>query len=52
MITIPIINVGTADEPINAPADPLPANAIAVLCDGTNYIIYQPGDTVPAPQGS
>ncbi|MBD1412784.1 hypothetical protein NUJ30_08810 [Burkholderia contaminans] len=49
MITIPAITVpdpaGGGD--ILAPASPLPADALAVVCDDTKYTVYQPGDTVP-----
>ncbi|MCA8427852.1 hypothetical protein [Burkholderia seminalis] len=50
MIAIPVVNVGTADAPINAPAHPIPDDAIATVCDGTIYTIYQPGDIVPQPK--
>lgn len=46
MITIPI-----ATDPVTnslIPSQPIPANAIAVVCNGTQYTVYQPGDTVPA----
>ena len=47
MITIPAVNIGTSDEPILSPASPLPADRIAVVCDGVNYIVYEPGDEIP-----
>jgi hypothetical protein len=31
-----------------SPSQPIPSNAIRVVCDGVNYIVYQPGDTIPA----
>lgn len=45
MITIPV----TTDPVSGAliPSQPIPANAIAVACNGTAYTVYQPGDTVP-----
>lgn len=30
-----------------APTQSIPANAIAVICDGTKYTVYEPGDTAP-----
>lgn len=48
MITIPCTNIGTADEPLLSAATPIPPDAIAVICDGTNYTVYEPGDTVPS----
>ncbi len=50
MTTIPAVNIGTADEPILAPASPLPNDRIAVVCDGVNYVVYEPGDTPPVEQ--
>jgi hypothetical protein len=26
-----------------------PADAIAIICDGSTFTVYQPGDIVPAP---
>lgn len=35
---------------INVPETPWPpANALAVHCDGANFTVYEPGDTVPVP---
>ncbi|WP_175770570.1 hypothetical protein [Burkholderia anthina] len=48
MMTIPVTTIQTADGPANVPATPIPANATAIFCDGTNYTIYMPGDTLPA----
>ena len=45
MITIP---VATADDGTLYPSTPIPENAIAVLCDGVNYTVYEPGDIVPS----
>lgn len=30
-----------------APAEPFPANAIAIICDGEKYTVYEPGDELP-----
>ncbi len=48
MTTIPVTTTQTPDGPLLSPARPFPADAIAIRCDGTNYTVYQPGDTVPA----
>lgn len=55
MITIPVEVVQMPDGlgdggtlPANTPTTPIPANAIAVVCDGTNYTVYEPGDAVPS----
>lgn len=45
MITIPAVTDANA---IQSPATPIPADAIAVVCDGSTYTVYQVGDTVPA----
>jgi hypothetical protein len=29
------------------PAEPFPADRIAVICDGEKYIVYQQGDELP-----
>ena len=29
------------------PSEPLPTNAIHVVCNGTNYIVYEEGDELP-----
>lgn len=34
---------------VQSPAQPLPASAIAVSCDGSTYTVYEPGDTFPPP---
>ncbi|HDR9052689.1 TPA: hypothetical protein QDB02_000371 [Burkholderia vietnamiensis] len=49
MMTIPAINIGTEAQPILAPQEPFPEDAIAIVCDGTNYTVYQSDDTVPTP---
>jgi hypothetical protein len=45
MTTIPALVDGNG---VQYPATPIPTDAIAVVCDGTNYTVYEPGDTVPA----
>jgi hypothetical protein len=45
MITIQAV---TDTNGIQSPAEPIPADAIAVVCDGATYAVYQPGDEVPA----
>jgi hypothetical protein len=45
MITIPV-----ATDPVSGALIPsllIPADAIAVICNGTVYTVYQPGDRVP-----
>jgi len=46
MITIPVLTDPVSG--VQSPSQPIPTNAIAVVCDGTTYTVYQPGDTVPA----
>ena len=29
------------------PAEPILTNAVRVVCDGTNYIVYEEGDELP-----
>ena len=43
MKIIPAILVGN----ILKPSEPIPANAIRVVCDGTNYTVYEQGDELP-----
>jgi len=47
MITIPAVRTTTPDGDLLSPAQPFPANAIAIVCDGSRYTVYQPGDAVP-----
>lgn len=48
MILIPVSQQQLADgTPILEPSTPIPADAVMVLCDGTNYTVYQPGDELP-----
>lgn len=46
MIQIPAALDATGCQ---VPASPIPANAIAVVCDGSTYTVYEPGDTYPPP---
>ena len=41
-----IISIVLVDDVIN-PSEPIPANAIRVVCDGTNYTVYEQGDELP-----
>jgi hypothetical protein len=45
MITIPAV---TDESGIQSPATPIPADAIAIVCDGSTYTVYQVGDAIPA----
>ena len=29
------------------PSEPIPTNAIKVVCDGVNYTVYEQGDELP-----
>ena len=29
------------------PSEPIPATALRVVCDGTNYTVYEQGDELP-----
>jgi len=44
MITIPVVRTETPDGELLSPAQPIPPEAIAVICDGMNYFAFQPGD--------
>lgn len=48
MKTIPILKT-TDDQGIDviSPATPFPKDAIAITCNGTEYTVYQTGDTMP-----
>ncbi|WP_420997598.1 hypothetical protein ACKI2N_012355 [Cupriavidus sp. 30B13] len=49
MMTIPVVNIGAkGDDLLLAPAQPFPADAIAIVCDGQQYTVYQRGDEIPA----
>ena len=50
MITIPAVRTTTPDGDLLAPEHPFPGDAIAVICDGQNYTIYQTGDIMPETQ--
>lgn len=43
---ITILSV-TDESGVQLPSTNIPANAIAVVCDGTTYTVYEPGDTYP-----
>lgn len=48
MKTISIFRGKNEDgEPTISPAEPIPDDAIKIVCDGEKYIVYQPGDTLP-----
>lgn len=48
MKTIPVMMTTNDDGvAVMAPAQPGPDDAIATVCDGENYIFYEPGDEVP-----
>lgn len=52
MITIPAVSSRVQDEggeavTLQSPEAPIPADAIAVVCDGKTYTIYQTGDMPP-----
>ncbi len=47
MIQIPVATIDTPDGPLLSPASPFPVDAVVIVCDGTTYTVYQPGDTVP-----
>lgn len=49
MMLIPVMTMPTPDGAVNAPSIPFPADAVAIACDGTNYAVYQAGDTQPQP---
>jgi hypothetical protein len=51
MKKIPIVT--TTDAQGNAlitPAEPFPRSAIAIVCDGTVYTVYEEGDVAPQEQ--
>lgn len=43
MMTIPAVLHGES----LTPAEPFPSDAIAIVCDGENYVVYQAGDDIP-----
>lgn len=45
MINIPAV---TDTNGVQSPQTPIPTDAIAVVCNGTTYTVYQVGDEVPA----
>ncbi|MCA8198367.1 hypothetical protein [Burkholderia vietnamiensis] len=47
-----MMTIAVTTDPVSgalAPATPIPGVAIAIVCDGTRYIVYEPGDTPPTP---
>lgn len=55
MIVIPVVVKQMPDGlgdggmvSVNTPQEKIPLEAIAIICDGTNYTVYMPGDTMPA----
>ena len=34
-------------DSILKPSEPIPTNAIKVVCDGVNYTVYEQGDELP-----
>jgi len=47
MKIIPIVITETETGELISPAAPFSTDAIAIVCDGTKYTIYEPGDTPP-----
>ena len=41
-----LIDIVLVDDVIK-PSEPIPTNALRVVCDGTNYIVYEEGDELP-----
>lgn len=41
-----IIPIVLFDDVIK-PSEPIPASAVRIVCDGTNYIVYEDGDELP-----
>jgi hypothetical protein len=46
MISIPAV---TDANGVQSPETPLPVDAVAIVCDGSTYTVYEPGDALPAP---
>lgn len=46
MITIPVVLDPKTGHLV--PTQPIPKDAIAVVCDGKNFVVYEQGDTPPA----
>lgn len=48
MMTIPILKSKDAQGNESfSPAEPFPADGIAIVCDGQTYTVYQAGDDIP-----
>ncbi|WP_213761990.1 hypothetical protein [Caballeronia sp. dw_19] len=45
MIAIPAVT--DPESGVQSPSTPIPADAIAVVCDGATYTVYQTGDALP-----
>ena len=43
MILIPVVLV----DSILKPSEPIPTNALRVVCNGQDYIVYEVGDELP-----
>ena len=44
MRLIPVVKI----DGVNCPSEPLPNNeALKIVCDGENYIVYEAGDELP-----
>ena len=43
MILIPVVLV----DDVLKPSEPIPASAVRVVCDGTDYTVYEQGDDLP-----
>jgi len=41
-----IIQAVLVDNILN-PSEPIPASSVHVVCDGTNYTVYEEGDELP-----
>lgn len=44
MISIPVIR---GLDGVLAPSEPIPESAIAVVCNGETYTVYEDGDELP-----
>jgi len=43
MKTIPVVII----DDVAVPSEPIPDDAVLVVCDGVRYVVYQPGDDLP-----
>lgn len=44
MKTIPVLIAEGENGPVAMPATPIPMTAVRVVCDGTDYLVYEEGD--------